>query len=133
MHGHHAHRVARPLLLALHLETAALDPVHEALQARRGELLVVQRLPEQLLDRVGGVGAEPAPEPPAPAPLAEEMGEHVIGAGVVGTRGDLLGTGGGEPLLDEELERGVEQFLGARFLAALAGRGGGFCGHRDTD
>ena len=43
--------------------------------------------------------------------------------GHAGARGDLLGAGGGEALLDEQVEGGVEQLLGPRFLAPLAERG----------
>ena len=45
--------------------------------------------------------------------------------GDAGARGDLLGARRGEALLDEQVERGVEQFLRTRFLAALAGAGRG--------
>jgi hypothetical protein len=40
--------------------------------------------------------------------------------GHAGTRRHLFRTGRREALLDEQLERGLDQFAGARFLAALA-------------
>ena len=43
--------------------------------------------------------------------------------GDAGARGDFLGARGGEALLDEQVEGGVEQLLGPGFLAPLAGRG----------
>ena len=46
-----------------------------------------------------------------------------------GARGHFLGPRGREALLDEKLERGVEQLLRAGFLAALAGEGLGFEAH----
>ena len=50
-----------------------------------------------------------------------------------GARGNLFGTRGRKAFFDEQLERGVEQFLRARFLAALACGGGDDGGQDDTE
>ncbi len=45
--------------------------------------------------------------------------------GDAGARGHFFGAGGGEALLDEQVERRIEQFLRTGFLAALATGAGG--------
>ena len=51
--------------------------------------------------------------------LAREI-EEQRALGDAGAGGHFLGAGGGKAFFDEQVERGVEQLAGTRFLAPLA-------------
>ena len=71
VHRHHPHLVGALLGAALHLHLVAVDPVEEAGQARRLDLLVGERLVDQRVDAVLGLGPEPRDEP-APAAVTDQ-------------------------------------------------------------
>ena len=56
-------------------------------------VLIGERLGQQLLDRVGGVGPEPRQEQPPAAALAEQPGVDLEGRGLVGGGANLLEAG----------------------------------------
>ncbi len=74
VHGHDADFVARDLHVAFDLGAGVAQPGDETLQRRRLAPLVVQRQIEKLVERIVGLGAEPAEETASRAAGAEKPG-----------------------------------------------------------
>ena len=66
MHGHHPHLVDALLAAALDRHHVAVEPGEEARERRRLDALVGERLVEQRVDAVLGLGAEARDEPAPP-------------------------------------------------------------------
>ena len=89
MDRHDPHRVAALLHVALDLLGAGFQPVQEALQ--RGDMLALVRQGEgeKLLDRIVGLGPQPADQPVASPARAQKLGEELEGAREIHPRPQL--------------------------------------------
>ena len=87
--GQHPDAVALRLEVALDLRLVRLDLGEKAGQRRRLAALVGEREREELVDRVGGVVAEPRDQRLAAAVLAEQAGVEGVGAEPCGARAPL--------------------------------------------
>ena len=67
MHRHHPDTPARAVGLTLDLDIVGVQPAEEAGQARHVHPLVGQRLAQQFVDPVLGLGPQPRQQPPASA------------------------------------------------------------------
>ena len=90
MHGHHPDLVGALLHPPLHRHLVAVDPVEETGQARRLDRLVGERLVEQRVDAVLGLGPEPGDELPPPVVADEDAGQHLERPQVVGLRQQVV-------------------------------------------
>jgi hypothetical protein len=72
MDGQDAHPLGLDLHVALDLGVVSFDLGEKIMQRRRFTLLVRQRLGQELVDRVGGFGSEPANQRPPAAVFAKE-------------------------------------------------------------
>src|SRR3546814_9994683 len=90
MHRHQPHRALFLLQVALDLQLAGGEPVQEALEGGRVVALVGERQGEVLVERIGGVGAEPRQQFFAAAPGAEQRRVELEGRDVVGPRGEIF-------------------------------------------
>ena len=89
VHGQHPHAVALGLEIALDLRLVRLDLGEKARHRRRLRSLVQKREREELVDRVGGVRAEPRDQRLAAAVLADEAGIERVGAERLGAPAPL--------------------------------------------
>ena len=84
VHGHDPDLVGGLLGAALDRHLLAVEPGEEAGEARGLDALVGQRLVDQRVDAVLGLGAEAGGEPAAAVVADEDAGEELVGAEVVG-------------------------------------------------
>ncbi len=95
MHGEDAHLVAAALIeVALDLDLAGGEPVQETLQRRDVRAFVGEGEGEELVERIGRLGAEPAERRAPAAARRENIGEELVRRDEIGAgeeRGELVG------------------------------------------